>query len=77
VAKRHLAGSKLNSIGYMKAHSSFANNPERAKQIRGELELADSLKFTVLKRDKKIRKNKQLHLTYRKVDVSLLSYILL
>jgi hypothetical protein len=34
---------KLDSVGFIKAHSGIANCPERVKWIKSELQLADSL----------------------------------
>jgi hypothetical protein len=42
-AQKYLAKRKLDSVGFMKAHSGIANCPERVKRMKSELQLADSL----------------------------------
>jgi 3-deoxy-D-manno-octulosonate 8-phosphate phosphatase KdsC-like HAD superfamily phosphatase len=42
-AEKYLGKRKLDSVGFIKAHSGFANRPERVQRIKSELQLADSL----------------------------------
>jgi hypothetical protein len=46
--QKYLAERKLDSVGFIKAHSGIANAPERVKRIKSELQLAyHLLKFLV------------------------------
>jgi hypothetical protein len=51
-AQKYLAKRKLDSAGFIKAHSGIANRPERVKRMKSELQLADSLalRFPVQKK---------------------------
>jgi hypothetical protein len=42
-AQKYLAKRKLDSVGFIKAHSGIANCPERVQQMKSELQLADTL----------------------------------